>query len=259
MTDQVGNKEGIFTKEDSKVTETAKVDGQQQSQSVKSDQDYKAQSTIDYNEVFKDHLNNILSDGGEPKYKDVPTALAALKASQEYIRTLEDENRDYKESKVKSETMEEVLQRFTANKDNTKDSTKSSELDVEQLESKFDEWMNQKEKQKAYKTNQQVVSETLVKKFGDVEKGRKAFEDKAKELGLDLETFTSLASTSPKAVLSYFQMSTDSYKPNVQGSVNTDGLKPTAQQPNIGGVMFGATSEDMVAAWKAAGQAVQQQ
>ena len=255
MTDQDND---IFDNKDQPKT------AEQQTTEKPASSDQEPKTPIDYNEVFKDHLTSIIGDNGEPKYKDVPTALAALKASQEYIRTLEGENQTYKTKSVQNETMEEVLQRFAekqspAKKDNT-DSTKSRELDVDQLKEKFNEWAQQTDQEKAFKTNQRAVSEALVKQFGDVEKGRKAFEDKARELGLDIDTFTTLAARSPKAVLSYFEISaSNTPKFNVQGSVNTDALKPQPQKPQIGGIMFGASSEEMVAAWKAAGQAVMSQ
>lgn len=242
-------------------TETKQEQSTQQQatdKSATSDQgeESKGAKTPDVNAIFKDHLSGIVDDKGEPKYNDVYTALEALKHSQEYIKTLQEENKQYKETTKQADTMEEALRKLTANKEQN-DSTKSPELDVDKVRGMTLETLKQYEAEKAAAANENAVSQELVKKFGDVEKAKEAYNRKAEELGVDADTLRSLARRSPKAVLSYFNVQANSFDKNVQGSVNTSALKGSqnASEPRKN-IMYGSKSGDVVNAWKAAGQAV---
>ena len=58
---------------------------------------------------FADKLQEIRNENGEPKYKDVETALSALKASQDYIKQLKGENQSWEE---KYQSVKEELEKM---------------------------------------------------------------------------------------------------------------------------------------------------
>ena len=247
MTDQV-NPTSIFDEGKKPVEENKQPTSVQQTdQSVKPD----------VNAIFKDHLSSIVDDSGEPKYKDVFTALDALKHTQDYVKTLQDENRQFRESQTQNTTMEEALRKLSANKEQN-DSTKSPALDADTIKGLSLETIRQYEADKSARANEQAVSDALVKKFGDADKAKAEYASKALELGVDVDTLRSLAQRSPKAVLSYFDVkSTQSFDKNLNGSVNTAALNTNPnQQEKPRNIMYGATTGDMVGAWKSAGQSV---
>ncbi len=215
----------------------------------------------DMNQVFGDTLAGIKNESGEQKYKDVFTALTALKHTQEHVRTLEDENNKYRSEGVKAKTMDEVLQQLEATKNTKQEPTSSSELNVDQQrEMTFDAKMEVYEAKKAAIVNKKAVSDALIGKFKDTDKAIQAFSSKAQELGLTPEMLQEIAATSPKAVLAYFQDSKEGSLKPIEGSVNTAAMAnahPPVQAKKS--IMYGASNADIVAAWQAAGQSVQQE
>lgn len=245
MTDQV---EGTIFKEDVKPVEGNPDQGKKAP----------ADQQPDLNQVFSEHLSQIKNEEGEQKYKDVFTALSALKHTQEHVKTLEEENNRYRQETVKAKTMDEVLQQIEATKGTKQEPTSSTELDVDQLRNVTFDTIRQYEAQKAAAANKQAVSDALIEKFKDGEKAVQAFNDKASELGLTSEMLEELSATSPKAVLEYFQTSMKGTSKITEGSVNTEALanasKPSEAKKNI---MYGASTNDILSAWRSAGQSVQ--
>lgn len=218
------------------------------------------QQQVDLNAIFQDRLSGITNDNGEPKYKDVYTALEALKHSQDYIRTLETENKGFKEELTKHETLEEAFNRLnsTNTNQNTDNTNSKKEIDVETLRRLVREEAELSSKETRKQQNSTQVSSELVKKFGDVDKAKKAFQDKAEELGVTFDFLSDLASNSPKAVLAYFQTTQNTtFSKNIQGSVNTSSTnQEEVNKPKIGGIMHGSSTQDVLSAWRAAKDAV---
>lgn len=83
---------------------------------------------------FADKLQEIRNESGEPKYRDVPTALDALKNSQQFIEQLKQEKRELEEkyNKTQSElermgAIEEYVEKLkpsNANADQPKETPK---------------------------------------------------------------------------------------------------------------------------------------
>lgn len=208
----------------------------------------------DLNQVFGESLSSIKNEAGEQKYKDVFTALEALKHTQNHVKTLESENALFKQESVKAKTMDEVLEQLKPTVNSQSDQTSSPALDVEAQRNVTLETIQQYEEQKKALANQREVEKALVGKYKDASKAAEAFVSKAEDLGLDVKTLESLSASSPKAVLQYFEI-TDSRvtNPIVTGSVNTDALNNSEQTPAIKKqIMFGASSEDLITAWRAA-------
>lgn len=209
-------------------------------------------------EVFSEHLAGIKNEDGGQKYSDVITALAALKHTQEHVKTLEDENTRFRTESVKAKTMDEVLQQIATTKTTTEGLTSSPELDVEKVRNATFGAMEEYRAQQVAATNRTKVETALLEKFKDTDKAKEAFVSKAGELGLSVSTLDELAATSPKAVLEYFNMSKDSSPKPIEGTVNTDALgnfvAPTKVTKNI---MYGASTADILESWRAAGATVE--
>jgi hypothetical protein len=207
----------------------------------------------DLNQVFSESLAGIKNEAGEQKYNDVFTALAALKHTQDHVKTLENENAAFKQENVTAQSMDDVLAQLQATNNNQSVQTSTPALDVEAQRNVTLATIQQYEQQKAAEANQQAVETALVGKYKDATKAAEAFTAKANDLGIDVKTLEALAAQSPKAVLEYFGTSSSATNPIVGGSVNTDALansvQPVVEKKQI---MFGATSADLVNAWRAA-------
>jgi hypothetical protein len=214
----------------------------------------------DLTQVFGDTLAQIKNENGEQKYKDVFTALSALKHTQEHVKTLEDENNKYRSEGIKAQTMDEVLQQIEATKQTKQEPTSSVELNVDQQREMTFNTIKEYEAQKAATANKAAVSDALLGKFKDQGKAIEAFNSKAQELGLTPAVLENLAATSPKAVLEYFADSKgNSFKPT-EGTVNTAAMQSAnPAQPAKKNIMHGASTADIMAAWRSAGQSVSQE
>ncbi len=222
MTDQVSTEETIFNKE-----ETTQVNDQKTvppTPGTKIDQP-------DFNAVFKDQLSGITDDNGEQKYKDVMTALEALKHTQQHVKTLEEENKQFRTAKTQQETLDTALQNISAKKE--PETTKSEAIDAEQLKGMTLETLMEYEKSKAQEANKQTVSDSLVRQYGDIAKAKQAYSDKANELGINVETLVELAGQSPKAALAYFNSTSESVPSSTKGSINTQALTDTGKKDEV--------------------------
>lgn len=250
MTDQVANEETKVEQNESifenKATEA-------NDQKATSDQEVKAKlDQVDIDSIFNDKLKTITDEKGEQKYKDVFTAIEALKHSQNYIKTLEEENRSYRETKVEQDTFAEALNNISAKKE--PETTKSEGIDAEKLKGMTLETLMEYEKSKQEEANKKAVSDALLNKFGDSEKAKKAYSDKANDLGIDLETFVALAAKSPKAVLSYFDAKESTPSPS-KGSINTQALGSQKKEEHVDfRSRYFNNSDPSVSKWKSAGE-----
>lgn len=216
---------------------------------------------VNTDELFREHLSSIVNEKGEQKYTNVATALAALKHSQEYVRTLEDENNKYRTEGVKAKTMDEVLQQMKpTTKEEQTVQTSTTELDVEKVRNTTFEAIQQYEAQKLAASNQKAVVDALVGKYKDPAVAEEAFNAKAVELGLTPDVLNNLSATSPKAVLEYFQIKRESSPKIIEGSVNTEALRTTTEPTKVKkNIMYGASTADILDAWRSASPSTQQQ
>lgn len=252
MTDQSQETEikgDIFTpteKEDNKEVNDQKTTSDQE---VKTSTDEKAP---DLEAIFNERLKSIVDDKGEQKYKDVFTALEALNHSQRYIKTLEEENKQYKETRVEQDTLEQALQNISA-KSTQPEPTKSEGLNAEQIKQMVSSTLMEEKTKETKNMNKKHVSEALVQKFGDVEKAKQAYSAKAAELGVDVDMLADLASVSPKAVLAYFETPRETFSTS-KGSINPQALGTKPQQPIDYAARFYKSSDPSISKWKEAGE-----
>lgn len=214
-------------------------------------------------------LLNIKNENGEPKYKDLNTALQALQASQEYIPTLKTQMETEKAEAqrlrlevARLSTIEETVLALTQ-RQQAPTGTPPVGLDEGQIAELVNRTLTAKEQQATSAANVQSVVSTLQSVFGtDAEK---KFIEKAQEMGMSVQEMNTLAAKSPKAVLSMLGVTGQSApKPNTsatQGTVNTSAFQPNPQTfvgRNNKSMMIGATTQDLQMESKAANQMVEE-
>lgn len=168
---------------------------------------------LDTNNPFEDKLKIIVNDQGQPKYKDVPAALDALKASQDHIKRLEDEAKaaqaltaEAVANKARADALEEIVNRLSNNSGKPAEpATPAKEAPTEEaIVKQLENIIARKEAQSTAQKNIQAVQTSLIAKFGDEAKTKEAVAAKAKELGLTPQKLGALSSETPLAVLALF-------------------------------------------------------
>ena len=215
------------------------------------------QNPIDPSSLFTDVLSDITNDKGEPKYKDVDTALAALKASQEHIAKLEAEaaEKDNELSTTREElakigSVDDFVKRLTENNSAPNTSTKEAEapeFKPEDVAKIVAEQLAEKEKTSTVQNNITKVNEALVGKYG--EKAAEIVKQKAASVGSTPAKLQELAGENPALVLGLFDgVSLPNSDPSTQGDVinnlepkNEEGL----QKPEKS-LMLGASNKDVI-------------
>lgn len=194
--------------------------------------------------------------GEGKKYNSVEDALKSVPHAQKHIQTLESELANLKEELTKRKTAEELLEAMKSNVQ-SENTPPSVEFDETKLIEIVNQSIEAKEKQLSAKQNANMVVSKFTEKFG--EKAEEAFITLAKESGLTVQQFNSLAASSPKMVLRLagIQEGKETPPAHSSGTINTQNLsnKPTELSARV---PRGASTKDMVAAWKAAGEKVKQ-
>lgn len=194
---------------------------------------------------FTPLLADIKGDDGGQKYKDVPTALGALKHSQEYIKQLKEQLETANAKASQAVTMEQVLEQL--NKEKKPDtppvapSTGLTADDVIRI-------LHEKDAKEKAKVNTAKVAQKFKELHG--EKAEEAFYASAASMGLTKEAINSLAASSPSAVFSMFgikEASATPVSPSPSG-INTLGMQDTSPQP-LGTVMGFKKDKEIVEYW----------
>lgn len=201
-------------------------------------------------------LGSIKNERGEPKYKDLPTALQALQASQDYIPTLKTQ---YEAEKSEAQRLREEVARLKTIEETVAALTQRQEasatpapvgLDEGQIAELVNRTLSAKEAKAQADANVLSVVSSLQNAFGtDAEK---KFNEKAQEMGMSVAEMNTLAARSPKAVLSMLGVTGQSAQRQntsvTQGTVNTSAFQPTPETfigRNTKPTLIGATSQDL--------------
>ncbi len=188
-------------------------------------------------DLIVNKLMEIKRPDGTPKYTDPIAALDALKASQEYISTLESENATYKEQVKEVETLQETIKRLGGNMNNNEKPNPQTEGEggrsveaAEELVAKLlDKKLDERDAVNTAVSNVKRVQDTLIKKFGDEDKAVEQIKAKAKALNTTPKALEELAAQNPSLVLELFGGSTATPSPN-NSSVNLGGYKPPVDE-----------------------------
>lgn len=169
------------------------------------------------NNPFEDKLKAIVNEQGQPKYKDVVSALDALKASQEHIKRLEDEAKARQAmidnavaEKTRADALEEIVQRLSNNSQRPPQvDPPTVGVDEAAVVKTLEKLLEQKEVQAQTKNNITSVQNALIAKFGDAEKTKQAVAAKAAELGTTSAELGALSAKNPQLVLTLFGLVAD--------------------------------------------------
>lgn len=195
--------------------------------------------------------------GDGKKYSSVEDALKSVPHAQKHIQTLESELAAAREELAKRKTAEELLDEIKSGIQ-PQVTPAGSEFDQDKLLQLVDQTLEQKERQRTAKTNAESVASKFTEKYG--QKAEEVYNTVAKESGLTIQQLNSLAASSPKIVLKLAGLEGVSApvagKPN--STVNTEALNNTKVDANqlSARVKQGATTKDLVNAWKIAGEKV---
>jgi hypothetical protein len=189
------------------------------------------------NDPFADLLKQIKNEKGEPKYKDVNTALSALKASQDFIEQLKREKTEEENLRRQREAelerlgnIEDFVNRLKPNaKPQEKQETPANTngLSEEKIVKMLEEKLQQKELEAAYNSNYKGVVDHLVNTFGGQEEATKAIKQKADELGVTPQELKQMAQQKPALVKALFGSSTTTSKPKPSQSSISIGTQPS--------------------------------
>jgi hypothetical protein len=207
-------------------------------------------------------LATITRDDGTQKYKDVPSALEALKESQKFIGTLTAEQKELRAKVEELEqiaarniTMEELMETIKNSADD-KDSGQppSSGLTTQDIEQLVSTVVEQRETSKLKQTNQKAVADKLIAKFGTAEKAAEFYDTKAREIGVSVNWLNDLAGQSATAALELLGVNKEESKPaeltkeTVVWRPSTEIKDKPVKSPMSGG--------SAVMAWRKAGEKV---
>lgn len=207
-----------------------------------------------------EELKEFVGEG--KKYSSLEDALKSIPHAQAHIAKLEQENADYQAKVQKALTMEELMEQIRTQEQPKEGNTTqqvgaNSEDLLAQLSAKLDEAVEQKltmhKQLEIQKGNTQKVISAFQEAYGD--KAEEVFLGLAKESGLDVGSLNSLAATSPQAVLKLAGIgSKPAPAAPTQSSINTSALITNShlQPKQAGPVMYGATSAQVLDAWRAA-------
>jgi LysM repeat protein len=199
---------------------------------------------------FAEHLSAITKEDGTPKYTDVAHALESIPHAQAHISTLEADNAKLKEDLAEAKAAKELLA-----KQKSEQQPAPTGLTAEEVAKIAASTMTQAEEAKVKDANVNAVRSAFSTQYG--EKAKDEMQRIAAENGMTVAGVKALAETSPNAVLKLAGIAPQSQTPAVKtppGSV--DNFTPQKPAPAPGSIMGGSNTADLVANWKAAGEAI---
>jgi chromosome segregation ATPase len=197
--------------------------------------------------------------GDGKKYNSVEDALKSVPHAQKHIQTLESELATLKEELTKRKTAEELLDELKSGIQQPENTTQSVGIDQDKITELLNQTLESREKQAKAKANADSVARKFVEKYGD--KAEEVYNRVAQESGLNAQQLNSLAASSPNIVLKLSGLegsATPVGKPT--STVNTQALTGKADASTLSArVKPGATTKDLINAWKIAGEKVKSQ
>ena len=188
--------------------------------------------------------DTLVGDG--KKYATTELALESLVASQEHIAKLEAENQEHRDELAVRASVEDQLKAHTTTETQTQDHADMS-FSEEDISKIVNARLTERDSVSTAKTNAKDVQGHLIELFGEDAKAK--FEEKSKELGVDLN---SLAAKSPAVVKGLFAaVKTESS--STSSSMSSDSLGNSSQGSEEPRKPLGsrATTQERVSAWNA--------
>jgi len=210
-------------------------------------------------DTFVDQLNGIQNENGAPKYKDIPTALAALGHSQQHITPLEADNtrREQELSTLRGElaskkSVEDFVQELTNKQEPPKSvPTDTQGLDATAVTALIASQLQQTQLEAVQDTNLQSVLGTLNELYGD--KAKEVITSKAAEFGTTVAALETMSKDNPSmalAILGNAKVSKQSTPTTSSVTINSQQVKPKLESPEKS-IMRGATGAEVADVWAA--------
>ena len=196
--------------------------------------------------------------GQGKKYQSVEDALSSVPHAQKHIQTLESELAEVKEELVKRKTTEDLLDEIKSGIV-PQDTTEPVQYNQDNLEQLVSQALENRDVQKTAHHNAKSVAAQFTEKYAD--KAEEVYNSIAKENGMTVEQLNGLSASSPDAVLKLSGLEKRSQGiEKSSGTVNTEALLSTPQDKSglSARVKQGASTKDLVDAWKIAGEKAKQ-
>jgi hypothetical protein len=199
--------------------------------------------------------------GEGKKYRNAADALKSIPHAQSHIAKLEEEADTLRKELERAKAMEDLLEEFkrqgSVPASASPQAPASAPKDPVDIDSKVEEILQRKQAEAVAKQNANTVVEAFKKSYGEEAEGR--FVKLSEEVGLPVEVLNQLAMTSPEAVMKLAGIKKDSAVARPTSSVNTAGQFNSNQQELSAKVpMVGASTKDVLNAWRIAGIKAQQ-
>ena len=198
--------------------------------------------------------------GEGKKYASAEDALRSVPHAQEHIKTLETEMAQLKEELTTRKTTQELLDEIKSGVKPAENTTQEVGLNQDTVMELVNNTLKQNEQKQLAKANASQVASKFSEKYGS--NAETVYNSLAKDLNLTPTKLNELAATSPNLVLRLADLepSVQTNVPKSSGSVNTEALAANRSQAEVSAkVPKGASTKDLVNAWRAAGEKVKQQ
>lgn len=212
------------------------------------------------NNSLEDKLKLIVNENGEPKYKDVESALEALVHSQQFIQTLKTEKSEvesqFQQAQAELEkrsSVEDTVKKLFGDAEPQKkeDQPTQGGFDESKIQTLVEQMLEQRESQSQATKNLNQVTDILTQKYGDNVK--EIIAQRAKELNTSPAELRNLSSSNPKMALEILGAADVKAKTTPStGSVIPPTKRPDDNPPPKfeGSLLYGATSAQIKDAWK---------
>ena len=204
-------------------------------------------------DVFADKLSSITNEDGTPKYTDVASALDSIPHAQQHISTIESENAELKKKLAEEQAAKELLAKQAQKLPESQPGLTAE--DVARIAAETQQKANEANQKQA---NRDAVNAKFSEHFGD--KAVQEMQRVAKESGMTVGAIAALAESSPQAVFKLAGINTPSQQgtpPKSPGAGSGDHFTEQRKPEEPKSVMSGASTHDMVNAWKQAGAIVE--
>lgn len=200
-----------------------------------------------------DLLDSIRTEDGRRKYESLDQALQSIPHSQDHIKKLESENREYKstiegmqEQLKKIKTLEETVEALAAHKkqeEAPKETPQAATVSQEAVAEMVAKQLEGIKNQETAERNIATVSQKLTELYGS--KVSEVVAETAKELGTTPEYLGELAKQNPQLVLKAFANN----KPKSPGTITSSYHTPEVKNENglekpTKSLLSGASSKD---------------
>lgn len=184
---------------------------------------------------FGDEFKELVGEGR--KYKTPEDLAKSRKEADKFIEQLKAEKRE--KERLLSEKEKELLELKASrefdrelNKDDDADPSEVSvnSIDIDTLKDTVNDLLSQRETETILQSNLKKAETLLVDSFGNKELAKKAFEDKATDLGLSVKELQRLAASSPKAFGKLFEIGQEQNSYSSRGSdINTSAFSKSSK------------------------------